>query len=236
MGLLGGAPIVNIDIKVGGYDHDMTDPSFQNVLLRWARDPRCLGAFVSIPCKTFSVLRSKPGVEFSRPLRDVDNVLGILREDGSLPPKVVASNIISEFAAKVMMAVHAGGGTFVAESPPSRGAGSRFPIEGRERHVSQFDHPAWLRVYEATGARFIYFDQCRLTDDPSTTAPKKTAFMVSPGAYEAFRRRFAPLVCDHPPGSHKTMYGIDDDGNFLSPTTDGWQEQPLGLNGLTSSG
>ena len=175
MGLLGGAPVVNVDLKVGGYDHDLTDPSFQSTLLRWARDPRCLGAFISIPCKTFSVLRGKPGVEFSRPLRDLDRVLGIPREDGSLPPKVVASNVMSDFAAKVMLAVHKGGGTFVAESPPSRAAGSRFPIEGRERHASQFDHPAWVHVYESTGARFIYFDQCRLIDDPVTSCCHESA-------------------------------------------------------------
>ena len=97
------------------------------------RDTRCLGAFISLPCKTFSVLRGKPGVEFSKPLRNLEHVTGIPREDGSLPPKVVASN---------MMDVRARcsgddddpqqGGRFVTESPPSRAAGSRFPIEGRE--------------------------------------------------------------------------------------------------------
>ena len=183
-------------------------------VLRLAQSERYLGAFISIPCKTFSVLRGKPGVEHSKPVRDLDNVLGIPREDGSLPHVVVQSNLMSELAAGVMAAVHSKGGIFVAESPPSRAANSRFPIEGRERHASQFDHPAWLGVQQLSGARFIYFDQRTFHDDPSTTSPKKTAFMVSPNAFPAFHSRFAPLLCDHPPRSHRTMYGIDEDGNF----------------------
>ena len=211
---LGGAPVVNIDTKVGGYDHDLTYSPVRVEVLRLAQSERCLGAFVSIPCKTFSVLRGKPGVEHSKPVRDLDNVLGIPREDGTLPHAVVQSNLMSELAAGVMAAVHSNGGVFVAESPPSRAAGSRFPIEGRERHASQFDHPSWLGVQQLSGARFIYFDQCAFHDDPSTTSPKKTALMVSPNAFPAFHSRFAPLVCTHPPNSHRTMYGVDTDGNF----------------------
>ena len=222
MAALGGAPVVNIDIKVGGYDHDLTYEPVRVEVLKLARDARCLGAFISIPCKTFSVLRGKSGVEHSKPVRDLDNVLGIPREDGSLPWNVVESNTMSELAAGVMAAVHSQGGIFVAESPPSRAAGSRFPIEGRERHASQFDHPSWMEVCRSAGARFIYFDQCSFYDDPAMTSPKKTAFMASPRAYDAFHRRFAPLVCTHPKGSHKTMYGIDDNGNFMSPSSENY--------------
>ena len=166
--------------QVGGYDHDITFSGVQDAILKLARHPSCAGVFVSIPCKTFSVLRGRPGVENSYPLRDLDHVLGIPREDGTLPRKVIESNAMSDFAAKVMTTVHNLGGVFVAESPPSRAAGSRFPIEGRERHASQFDHPAWVRTRERTKAQLIYFDQCPLYDDPASTAPKKTAFMVNP--------------------------------------------------------
>ena len=84
----------------------------------------------------------------------------VLRQSG-LPHAVVQSNLMSELAAGVMAAIHSQGGVFVAESPPSRAAGSRFPIEGRERHASQFDHPSWLGVQQLSGARFIYFDHVK---------------------------------------------------------------------------
>ena len=229
MSSLGGAPVVNIDTRVGGYDHDLTHSPVRVAILELAQSPRCLGAFISLPCKTFSVLRGKPGVEFSKPLRSLEHVTGIPREDGSLPPKVVASNMMSELAAQVMMTIHSKGGVFVAESPPSRAAGSRFPIEGREEHASQFDYPSWVAVQESTGARFVYFDQCPMYDDPTQTSVKKTAFMVSSNAYTAFHRRFAPMVCDHPSGTHKTMYGLDSEGKFLSPSTENY---PPRMNAL----
>ena len=217
---LGGPIVVNIDLKVGGYDHDITYKGVQDAVLKLARHPNCAGVFVSIPCKTFSVLRGRPGVENSYPLRDLDQVLGIPREDGTLPRKVIESNAMSDFTAKVMTIVHNLGGVFVAESPPSRAAGSRFPIEGRERHASQFDHPAWVRTRERTKAQLIYFDQCPLYDDPASTAPKKTAFMVNPKGYHAFYHRFAPLVCNHEFKAHRVSYGLDEKGRFTSPSTE----------------
>ena len=52
--------------------------------------------------------------------RNAANILGIPRADGTLPFKVIQSNVMSEFSAKVMRAVHANGDVFVAESPPAR--------------------------------------------------------------------------------------------------------------------
>ena len=162
--LLGGLPVVAVDYKIGGYDHDITHEAVQRRVLQIASDSKCKGVFVSIPCKTFSVLRGKPGVEHSYPLRNLEHVLGIPRADGTLPFKVVQSNIMSEFAAKVMGIVHENGGAFAAESPPSRASRSRFPIEGRENHACQFDHPSWVELQRKTSSRMTYFDQCALHD------------------------------------------------------------------------
>ena len=226
---LGGSPIICIDIKRGGYDHDITHSAVQDRLLAIAASARCLGVFVSIPCKTFSVLRGKPGMPHSYPLRDLDHVLGIPRADGTLPYKVVQSNIMSEFTARLMTIVHDKGGAFAAESPPSRSAGSRFPIEGREKHASQFDHPSWVSLRTATEARMIFFDQCPLYDDPLLTPRKKTALLVNPKGYAAFYSRFAPLVCQHGYDAHRVAYGLDDSGNFSSPSTENY---PSRMNAL----
>ena len=224
---LGGMPIVTVDTKMGGYDHDLTDATVQRDVLRLASDSRCRGAFVSIPCKTFSVLRSLPGVEHSYPLRNSEHVLGIPRADGTLPPKVVSSNIMSDFAARVMQTVHDRGGVFVAESPPSRGTGSRFPIEGREDHVSQFDHPAWVELRRATKADMIYFDQCAFHEgDPKETSRKKTAFLVNPKGYDAFHRRFSPMICTHGFDAHrKHAHGMDAQGRFISSSTENYSSK-----------
>ena len=224
--LLGGLPLVAIDYKIGGYDHDITHKAVQQRVMQIASDPKCKGVFVSIPCKTYSVLRGKPGVEHSYPLRNLEHVLGIPRADGTLPFKVAQSNIMSDFAAEVMRTVHKNGGAFAAESPPSRASHSRFPIEGRENHVCQFDHPAWVELRRETGSRFTYFDQCALHDDPSLVARKKTALMLNPKAYEAFHTRFAPLVCTHGYDAHKqSAYGLDANGNFLSTATENYPSQ-----------
>ena len=226
---LGGYPIIPIDLKIGGYDHDITHKAVQSRILELASNTKCKGAFISIPCKTYSVLRSKPGVEHSYPLRNLEHVLGIPRPDGTLPFKVVESNIMSTFAAKVMHAVHKNSGVFVAESPPSRAAHSRFPIEGREDHASQFDHPDWARLQRETGARMVYFDQCPLHSDPAAVPRKKTALMVNPKGWPAFHKHFASLVCTHGYETHKPVYGLDDQGKFTSPTTENY---PSKMNAL----
>ena len=52
-------PIVMIDLQVGGYDDDLRDPQVASALESAARNPRCRGVLVSIPCKTWSAARSR---------------------------------------------------------------------------------------------------------------------------------------------------------------------------------
>ena len=79
-------------------------------------------------------------------------------------------------------------------------------------------------------ARMVYFDQCAFhTGDPGEVARKKTALMVNPKGYEAFRDRFAPLFCMHGHDAHKQAYGLDARGNFMSPSTENY---PSKMNAL----
>ena len=50
--------------------------------------------------------------------------------------------------------------------------------------------------------------------------------MLNPKAYDAFRRRFAPLVCTHGYDAHRqTAYGLDGEGNFMSTSTENYPPQ-----------
>ena len=175
-------PIVLVDLQVGGYDDDLRDPHVAQALVRAARDPRCQGVLVSIPCKTWSAARSRvdPDLPHSQPLRTQRERLGMHARDGTLPAAVEEANRTADHAAAIMRAVTEHGGFFIAEAPPGRGAGSRFPVPGREEHTPQFDHPSFVQLREETGASIVHFDQCRTRDDPEASPEKKTALLASP--------------------------------------------------------
>ena len=52
------SPLINIDLKIGGYDHDLADKHVARAILQAASSSRCRGILVSIPCTTWSVARS----------------------------------------------------------------------------------------------------------------------------------------------------------------------------------
>ena len=191
-------PIVLVDLHVGGYDDDLRDPHVAQAIERAARDPRCQGVLVPIPCKTWSAARSRvdPDLPHSLPLRTQRERLGITRADGTLPASVDGANRPADHAAAIMRVADEHGGFFIAEAPPGRGTGSRFPVPGREDHTPQFDHPSFVQLREDTGASIVHFDQCRTRDDPESSPEKKTALMASRGAIAAVRTHFGPLVCN----------------------------------------
>ena len=185
---------------------------------------------VSIPCKTWSAARSQvdPNLPHSQPLRTQREPLGIPRSDGTIPAAVDEANRTAVHAARIMHVVHKHGGFFIAEAPPGRGMGSRFPMPGREDHTSQFDHPAFVQLREETGAECVYFDQCRTRDDPESSPEKKTALLASPGVITAVRRHFFTLVCNHS-APHPSMIGVDSSGVLRSSV---WQQYSSRMNCL----
>ena len=86
---LGAHPIVLVDLQVGGYDDDLRDPHVAQALETAARDPRCRGVLVSIPCKTWSAARSRadPNLPHSRALRTQQDPLDCGETMGLSPPQ-----------------------------------------------------------------------------------------------------------------------------------------------------
>ena len=85
---LGGAPVISIDLKQGGYNHDITSPPVMRELQRLADDSRCLTVLGSISCKTWSPARSVPGegvLAMSKPLRDLEHREGFTDAENKLP-------------------------------------------------------------------------------------------------------------------------------------------------------
>ena len=157
-------PCVYVDVVIGGYQHDLSQPEVAASALAAALSARCLGVLVSVPCKTWSAVRSVQAhgaLANSKPLRDCDNPLGFADERGNVPERVLSANRIVDCAAACMEACYSHGGFFIAEAPVGRGKGApaAFRIPGRERHINQFRHPSISALRAATNASLLQFDQ-----------------------------------------------------------------------------
>ena len=161
-----------VDVKQGGYSHDLTHAPIQRQILELAARPQCLGCLSSVPCGSYSVLRyvaqaNAPGVERRRP----HHTRGIPRADGSLAPSVIRGNALLDFSVLVSTTVLSHGGFAFYESPVSRAAG--FSVRhsgsrGSRRHVGR-SGPAGAYGFRAVSV--LAFDQCCTRPHPS---PQKT--------------------------------------------------------------
>eukprot|EP00965_Chrysotila_dentata_P099927 3301416-Pleurochrysis_carterae.AAC.1 len=67
------------------------------------------------------------------------------------------------------------GGSFIFESPVSRGEHSRFAIEGKSEHADMSTHDDLARLAASTGVGRIFFDQCMF----GAPTPKATQLIVN---------------------------------------------------------
>jgi len=209
------APVVNIDLKVGGYAHDLHSPPVIARLRQLASDPRCLGVLGSVPCRTWSTARARPAdgpLANSRPVRDCNHKLGFKGADGKVPDHVLKANWTADLLAELCSRAHAHNASFIVETAPSRGSEAAFPLPGRERHVGMLEHPSFEALADSTGALTMHFDQCMTRDDPTTTPVKKTVLLFSSAIAPAITEHFTHLMCNHPSGSHLSMVGMEEGG------------------------
>eukprot|EP00965_Chrysotila_dentata_P158984 5252322-Pleurochrysis_carterae.AAC.1 len=66
--------------------------------------------------------------------------MGVPQSDGGLPATVLRANAIVSSYVRIGEATHMRGGNFIFESPVSRGADSRFAIEGKTEHADMSTH------------------------------------------------------------------------------------------------
>jgi len=227
-----GAPfeVVLIDPIVGGPVMDITRKPTATALTIAASARRCVGVFWCIRCKTWSAVKWLPKADGSpgTPDRDVDNVTGIKREDGTLSPAVVESNLEVEHTAMICTATASHGGFVIGEQPARRRAGhcvAKHALLGCERATHMFDHPAWRTFAEVFGAEEGTFEQCMAADesDSEKTHAKGTALLFTPNARRHVKHHITePLQCNHPPhgpGSHKALRGVNEKGEYLTSST-----------------
>ena len=214
---LGNATVIPVDLKIGGYAHDISSPPVAVRLREVITDPRCKGLLASIPCKTWSPARSAPAegaLQHSRPLRDLIHPEGFRGEDGELPSNVQRANDMADLVAELGRVIVKRGGRLLVESTPSRHTTAAHPLPGRETHAGMFDYPAFVRLINETGCRIMHFDQCMTRDEPPSETPeKKTALLYSANIETCVFKEFAPLMCSHAPCTHPSMLGLDEHGN-----------------------
>eukprot|EP00965_Chrysotila_dentata_P255372 6212196-Pleurochrysis_carterae.AAC.1 len=94
-------------------------------------DTLCVAVVAPPPCSTWSA--AEPGDP--QVLRTSEHPMGVPQKDEGLPATVIRANAIVINCVLVAMAAHKRGGNFTFKSPVSRGAKSRFAIEGKAEHV-----------------------------------------------------------------------------------------------------
>ena len=213
-----GLAVVMVDKKVGGYEHDLTFGPVIDDLEMILRHSSCTGMFFSTPCGTWTALRYlRPGPPVLRRLASAanqwkDEVLGILRPDGTLPESVQRANTIAVNIARLGDVAAALDKDVAFESPVSRATGSQFAIVGREDHAEMFTHPALEELERTRNFQRLYFDQCAFGGDYEKT----TQIIANSRLYRKLRPRFINRNC---PGGHvhRTMHGdVGEDGVFVS--------------------
>ena len=227
-----GIYVLNVDLKEGGYGHDLTSRAVIDALLLHAAHPRCRGVFASVPCGSWSVLRyRRPGPPVVRRLPRWQR--GIPRDDGTLPDVVVRGNAMLDASMEIMEACIEHGGFAGFESPVSRSAGSPFAMGGREDHASMWADPFLIKFHAKHHMTGTAFDQCRTrphTVDGLVPLRKTTYLSGTPALAATFRRRFGPLVCDHR-DEHESIVNqsSDEPGGYASEIT---AEYSSVMNGL----
>ena len=209
--LEGKVHVVHIDVLIGGSNHKLGRDDVLEALLAAINSGRCRGLLLSLDCKTWTSSHFLPRAD-GRPPAPLrlwpDQVLGVPMSDGALPRRVEEANLESEHGAKCAAAADALGLPVLSETPVCRREGSSDYIRGCERHAYMYDHPAWERYVELSGARVVPADQCMFADPDvpaSETSVKSTAWLGNVPIMDALLANFGGRRCDHERGVHANL-------------------------------
>lgn len=149
--------VVAVDTKIGGAKHDLSSSSLLRTILHAAASPRCLGAFASPDCATWSAAHFLPDAQGKpgKPKRNIDHTLGFHGPDGALPRDVYIANTVAIHVAHVFGTLHACGKPALAETPACRRPKTTDSLVGCELHTYMYDLPAWVELRYAGPSRIF---------------------------------------------------------------------------------
>ena len=68
-------------------------------------------------------------------------------------------------------------------------------LEECEKHAHMLDHPAWVQLKKATGAKEIAWDQCPLADVAEDSFIKSSVWLATPNIFPIMHSLFGGLQC-----------------------------------------
>ena len=232
----GDATMVCIDIEIGGAAHDIDREQVVEALVVAARLPRCLGALLSLECRSWSAAHFRPDLNGKppNPRRDAYHPLGIPDADGRIPEQVLKANRNAESGARIACAAAMCGKRVIAETPSPRGTGVNgvtpaWPtdaLEGAEHHVYLYDYPAWAALIALIDAHVVVSDQCAVGDarELKDATEKSTAWLASPAAHDEVHKLLDGKRCPHGKSAHKALRGPNGKGGYRTQASQSYSK------------
>lgn len=226
-----GFDTVEVDIKIGGSDHDVMRPDTRELILVLARAGRFDVVIAAPPCQSFSVLH--------RPrLRTSDHPEGLPLVPPEWARYVRKHNKIAAFAFEVVSAVISAGGEAIVENPAARSG----PPVGVER-------ASWAKFRDHGSLWHTAAAQAMLQPGPGSAEAALHAFTMAQCAYGAPHQKWTTLAvsaglreaatgvaerpCAHGTGRHaSTLIGREADGSSRATAAAAY---PGGFNALIAA-
>jgi len=200
---------LNIDVKVGGQEHNTQLLHIREGVLELAKLPACVGILHADPCDPFTAVRyNQPGPPV---LFDIDNPDGMCMDDPNNNRKIEDAIARTKFTVECAKAVLDHGGFVIGEHPASQGDKSPYSAKGREKHSTIADTTVFTDYSKDYKIESIHTDQCAHGAD----SRKPTTFECSPNVAPRVRRVIGVKHCTHKAEEHvKKLTGTNENGKF----------------------
>ena len=221
---------IRIDLKCGGYAHDLMDPRVISELKSCANHAACRGVFLGIPCAPWSAARFAPMDGGKTPvpyftLSHPTGVPGLTTEQRSSASRAVK---LMENAVAVL---HAGLSRqptptlALSEHPVSQAEHSPFYSRGLEEHLTMHEMPQFVKLIEEHRLRSVLTDQC-MSGAPTR---KSTQFLACPVLEPQLTIELGTLRCpgarEHGHTREARLIGLAGDGKFRTTDAERYPSQ-----------
>ena len=197
-----------IDLKAGGYAHNIEDPTVNAHLCQHAAG--AVLVFLQLTCGPWSAARFRND-GLARPLFTARQPLGITDARGQVVQQATRARTHLRMGLNIASACRSKGGEVFFEHPVSQGAHSLFASKDCVDHVNLYDDPLFLSFAQTHGPLMdVYTDQ--LLSGASTR--KATHYKCTAGIYPMLVRVLGVLRVTGDEATGEPLRGLDDKGAY----------------------